>query len=637
MTDLDTMAAPEDEDVVADKPRPADPVLPPGEWAKQNLFSSFASSLLTLFFGALAFGAFWGLLKFTFNNPARRWDAVPTNMRLMFTQGYPTAHYARIWVSVGIIMALVGLSLAVFKSRPYIGLRKMVGSLAGFAVLISAGALLIQPPILTDAAGEFVRNADASVQRESYIDGIIGRWWVFAIALVLLGIVAALWAKFGDQLRFMFAPFLAVLYGLFGLVIASLWFVHYGHYGLAADTSFIVDKGSTVAFSTQMPWTVMWALVGIGYLVGRQLPATRVSRGALTATWALSPFFLIWVVLRAPSYDMSHVVSTDLPIFLGFAFVGGAIMFLLTKKGIGELGRLIAFGLLLFAAFHWVAGFAGWYPMLQKARISFLMLALFALAAPNFAGDRKARMSYVWTWVGVIGLLQVFVTTVNTDSTLTGVQGESFIGGFVMTLVLAVLSVMLSFPLGVLLALGRTSTLPIFRVMSTAFIETIRGVPLITVLFFFATILPLFYPAGMVATKLSLAVLALVLFSSAYVAENIRGGLQSVLRGQYEAADAMGLTTAQRTSLIVLPQALRVSIPPLVGQTIATYKETSLIAIIGLFDFLLVAKNVIPAQSEFRSARREALLFVSLIYWVGAYSMSKYSRSLERKLGVGTR
>ena len=109
------------------------------------------------------------------------------------------------------------------------------------------------------------------------------------------------------------------------------------------------------------------------------------------------------------------------------------------------------------------------------------------------------------------------------------------------------------------------------------------------------------------------------------------------MRGQYEAADAMGLTTAQRTSLIVLPQALRVSIPPLVGQTIATYKETSLIAIIGLFDFLLVAKNVIPAQSEFRSARREALLFVSLIYWVGAYSMSKYSRSLERKLGVGTR
>jgi len=103
------MAAPEDEDVVADKPRPADPVLPPGECAKQNLFSSFASSLLTLFFGLLAFGAFWGLLKFTFNNPARRWDAVPTNMRLMFTQGYPTAHYARIWVSVGIIMALVGL------------------------------------------------------------------------------------------------------------------------------------------------------------------------------------------------------------------------------------------------------------------------------------------------------------------------------------------------------------------------------------------------------------------------------------------------------------------------------------------------------------------------------------------------
>lgn len=636
MTDLDISAIDELE-LQVDKPRPADPVLPPGEWAKQNLFSSVGSGILTIVFGAIAFGAFYGLLQFTFNNPARRWDAVPTNMRLMFTQGYPAAHYARIWVAFGIIMALVGLSLAVFKSRPYIGLRKMVGAMAGVAATISVGALLIQPPILTAANGDFLRNADSSVQRDSYVSGIVGRWWVFAIAVVLMAIAGAVWMRFGDRLRFIFLPFLAVMYSAFGLVALSLWVVHYGHYGLAADTSFIVDKGSTVAFSTQLPWTIMWVIVGLAYVIGRQLRASRALRGALTSVWVLSPFFLIWGVLRAPSFDLSHVVSTHIPIFVGFALIGGAILYLLTKQGIGELGRIIAFGLLLLAAFHWIAGFAGWYPMLQKARISFLVLALFALAAPNFAGAHKARMGYVWTWVGSIGLLQLFITSVNTDSTLTGVQGESFIGGFIMTLVLAVLSVMLSFPLGVLLALGRTSTLPIFRVMSTGFIETIRGVPLITVLFFFATISPLFFPEGMVATKLALGVLALVLFSSAYVAENIRGGLQSVLRGQYEAADAMGLTTAQRTSLIVLPQALRVSIPPLVGQTIATYKETSLIAIIGLFDFLLVAKNVIPAQSEFRSARREALLFVSLIYWVGAYSMSKYSRSLEKKLGVGTR
>ena len=130
---------------------------------------------------------------------------------------------------------------------------------------------------------------------------------------------------------------------------------------------------------------------------------------------------------------------------------------------------------------------------------------------------------------------------------------------------------------------------------------------------------------------------ALILFSSAYVAENIRGGLQSVLRGQFEAADAMGLTSAQRTSLIVLPQALRVSIPPLVGQAIATYKETSLIAIIGLFDFLLIAETIIPSQNVFRGNRFEPLLFVSLIYWIGAYSMSLYSRNLEKRLGVGTR
>jgi len=217
------------------------------------------------------------------------------------------------------------------------------------------------------------------------------------------------------------------------------------------------------------------------------------------------------------------------------------------------------------------------------------------------------------------------------------VQSDSFIGGFMMTLTLAVFGLTLSFPVGVLFALARTSKLPIFRLLSTLFIEVSRGIPLITVLFFFATVIPLFLPEGMEITKLAASILALVLFSAAYVAENIRGGLQSVRRGQFEAADAVGLTTVQRIGLIILPQALRVSIPPLVGQAIATYKETSLIAIIGLFDFLLIANKVILGQVEFRQSRFEPLLFVCLVYWVGAYSMSRYSRSLEKRLGVGTR
>ena len=136
-------------------------------------------------------------------------------------------------------------------------------------------------------------------------------------------------------------------------------------------------------------------------------------------------------------------------------------------------------------------------------------------------------------------------------------------------------------------------------------------------------------------SEIAAVTIGFVLFSAAYLAENVRGGLQSVRRGQYEAADALGMTTIQRTLFIVLPQALRVSIPPLVGQAIATYKETSLLAIIGLFDLLFIARSIIPAQFDFLGSTQEQLLFASAVYWVGAYSMSRASQRLERRVGLG--
>ncbi|MFZ8968708.1 MAG: amino acid ABC transporter permease, partial [Ilumatobacteraceae bacterium] len=210
-----------------------------------------------------------------------------------------------------------------------------------------------------------------------------------------------------------------------------------------------------------------------------------------------------------------------------------------------------------------------------------------------------------------------------------------FLGGFVLTVSIAYYVMLASFPLGVLLSLARTSKLPIFRVLSTTYIEVVRGVPLITVLFFFSIMLPLFLPSGMGISDLAAVFAGYTVFSAAYMAENIRGGLQSVRRGQYEAADALGLTTVQRTSLIVLPQALRVSIPNLVGQAIATFKETSLIAIVGGFDLLRIANSTIPNQPDFLGQKRPALLFISLVYFVVAYTMSRASRNLENRLQAG--
>ena len=638
MTDVTATQVIEDELDEADALPPVEPSLPPREWMKENLFYSKGSSVLTVVFGLIALAAFRGLLNFAFHNPARNWRAVPTNIRLMMTQSYPESQYVRIWVSFGLIVVLTGLTLAVVRSHPLIGLRKILSAMFGIGVVSIISALIIKTPILTDEAGDFLRDEDANVLRESYGDALAGRWWVFAISIALIAVAGAIWVALGDRRRFIFLPFLGVLYALMGLAVLSLWVVPYGKYGLLGTGEFIAEKGVTVAPTTQGPWTVMWVLLGVSYFVGRMLPSIRPLKLALYLAWMISPYFIIFVILRDPELDYTHVFNTDIPMALAFMILGGAVLWFLTRPGLGEPGRIIAFGLVLLAGFHWLAAFFGWYPMLQKARISFLVLALFALAASNFAGDKKVRQGFVMAWACTMAVLHYLITMVNTPSTLEGVQADSFIGGFMMTLTLAIFSLTLSFPIGVLLALARTSKLPIFRLLSTTFIEVSRGVPLITVLFLFATIIPLFLPPEMEPpAKLAMAIVALILFSAAYVAENIRGGLQSVRRGQFEAADAMGLSTAQRIGLIVLPQGLRVSIPPLVGQAIATYKETSLIAIIGLFDFLLIANKVIPAQTAFIGKRFEPLLFVSLLYWIGAYSMSRYSRSLERRLGVGER
>ena len=408
------------------------------------------------------------------------------------------------------------------------------------------------------------------------------------------------------------------------------------------DGTFIAEPGRTIAMSTKMPWTVMWLLAVAAMALGRVMrrrfgeQQQQRMRIVLNLLWLASPFALYWVILRDPHLEWNRVVTVDFPMALLFAVGGGAVLWLLTRPGIGELGRIIAIVLLAVAAFNWVAAFFGWYSMLQKARLSFLLLALVALAAHNFAGEIVKRRRLVVAWLVLMAIVHYFATLMNAPSTVE-TPTEALIGGFAVTVIVAVFTIMLSFPLGVLLALARTSRLPIFRVMATSYIEVIRGVPLITILIFFAIILNLFLPVGMEISLIASATVGYTLFSAAYLAENVRGGLQSVRRGQFEASDAVGLSTTQRTVFVVLPQALRVSIPPLVGQMIATFKETSLLAIIGVFDLLRMANSVVPAQTQFLGIKREGLLFVSGVYWVFAYILSKQSQRLERRLGVGER
>lgn len=209
-------------------------------------------------------------------------------------------------------------------------------------------------------------------------------------------------------------------------------------------------------------------------------------------------------------------------------------------------------------------------------------------------------------------------------------------GGLLLTLLLTVVGIVLSFPLGVLLALGRRSGLPIVRAVCVVYIELVRGVPLVTILFMAQLVLPLFLPEGITIDRVIRAMAGIVLFSAAYLAENVRGGLQAIPRGQTEAARALGFNPFHTTFLIVLPQALRLVIPILVGQFIALFKDTSLVVIVGLLDLTGIAKTVL-AQPAFIGRQTEVYLFVGAVYWVLSYVMSAMSQRLEERLGVGQR
>ena len=204
-------------------------------------------------------------------------------------------------------------------------------------------------------------------------------------------------------------------------------------------------------------------------------------------------------------------------------------------------------------------------------------------------------------------------------------------GGLLLTLVIASVGIVLSFPIGILLALGRQSKLPIIKSLSIFYIELIRGVPLITVLFMASVVLPLFFPEGVSFDKLARALIGITFFEAAYVAENIRSGFQAIPKGQYEAADALGLTYWQKVGLVILPQAIKVTIPNLVGTFISLFKDTSLVMIIGLFDLLSMV-NVTANDRDWLGFETEGYVFVALIFWIFTFGMSTYSKYLEKKL-----
>ncbi|MEO1189163.1 MAG: amino acid ABC transporter permease [Pseudomonadota bacterium] len=273
----------------------------------------------------------------------------------------------------------------------------------------------------------------------------------------------------------------------------------------------------------------------------------------------------------------------------------------------------------------------GLYPIEFRWRINLAFILLLVAMVPFFLRQVENKLTYA------IGLL-IFYPIVAYILFHGGVFGLRVVetarwGGLFLTLVIAGVGITASLPLGVILALGRRSDLPIIKGISVTFIELVRGVPLVTILFMASVMIPLFLPEGLTFDKLLRALIGVALFASAYMAEVIRGGLQAIPKGQFEAAGSMGLGYWQMMWHIVLPQALRMVIPGIVNTFIGLFKDTSLVIIIGLYDLLGIAR-LITRDPQWLGLAAESYIAAAFGFWIFCFAMSRYSIGLERRLNA---
>ncbi|MBO8141146.1 MAG: amino acid ABC transporter permease [Firmicutes bacterium] len=352
----------------------------------------------------------------------------------------------------------------------------------------------------------------------------------------------------------------------------------------------------------------------------------RVWRWAVDAEWSVIPANL--TLLLAGTYPREEIwrLWAAVASLAGLAGLSGG-----TYRGSARKWMTAAF--LCAAA-------AALVPAAAPSRM--WLLTLGGLLAGGFSLGRRVAAAFGPAWRRILGAMWM-ASAAWVYVLLHGIAGSAVFppvptsswGGLTMTLVLTAVGIIASFPLGVLLALGRRSALPAIRWACTAYIETVRGVPLISILFMAQVLLPIFLPDYRLEHVVR-AMIGITLFSAAYMAENVRGGLQGVPKGQVEAAQALGLSNARILWLIVLPQALRAVLPSVVGQFISLLKDTSLVAIVGLLELLGIARSIL-ANPAWLGLQAEVYLFVALIYFIFSFSMSSASRRLERALGLGER
>ena len=390
-------------------------------------------------------------------------------------------------------------------------------------------------------------------------------------------------------------------------------------------------------------WTVfaiIAALAGVSWGVLARNQKQLFGRNVIIWLGAIALFFVIWPMTRP------HL-----------AWILGSMALLVAGAAAGK-----AFGLKVNNAITWVSG--AWFlsylialylfgggPFLGKAPVigPSIFYRAVIVGLPLWIGWQLAKridipgipkllgdiILFVVGFIIPFQLLRYIPYWLSLDFGLRSISTSSW-GGLSLTLLLAISGIALCFPAGVLLALGRRSKLPIVRAFSIAYIELIRGVPLISILFMGQVLIPLFLPEGVRPDRVVRAVIGLTIFSAAYLAENVRAGLQSIPQGQTEAAQSLGLNKPLTTALIVLPQALKIAIPAIVGQFISLFQDTTLLGIVGLIELLGITQSL-SANPKYLGDYAQAYLFIATIYWIFCYAMSYGSRRIEEALNTDLR
>ena len=537
-------------------------------------------------------------------------------------QAYPESDFIRVWITIGLVMGLLGLTWG-FNSVNEKSSLKSTGTTL-MKVFSSLFLLVLIAP--TSVVIDKVEGTVAEVFQQEL------RIYLLAVLAGLILVSYFIRTKLAGQE--VSKDYLNI--GYVGLLVVSIWLIKVPT--VTFDSSNVriePDPLLPLAASTKNPWTALYLLLVVTFFIGRYLNSKNLTsfKRILPVSWLLTPLVVVTWIYRKPDFTLSQITTVDLPVILGFSALGYLVINYLNSEKLMQYQRYFVYGSLIIA----VVVFS--LPVLRQLKLLFFLLWILISVAPTIANSKESARSLFIVWSVAITIL-ILLMRGGTSETLIVVPGSSIYGGFALTWVLAFFGIAISFPFGVMLALGRTSSLPIIRIICTAIIELVRSVPFITWLFFGSVMLTFFLPAGVEFDEVVRAVVVTSIFSAAYLAENVRGGLQSISKGQFEAADAVGLSTLQRISLIVMPQALRAVIPPIVSQVISLFKDTSLVAIVGLFDLLYIGSKVIPNQSQganFLGTIQENILFCAIFYWIFTYSFARRSMKIEKRLGLGER